>query len=420
MANEKPKLNEFWTKLGIPTCTLSEARQAIVDSFETRTPVCVVGEAGIGKSQITKQIAKDLNMKYHVYFAAHNEREDIIGVPFPDKSGKYYSFLVEKSIQELIDDDRPTLLVFDEWNRGDKAVMNAIFTVMEDRRLGSQKLPDNVHIVACMNPSEDSYNVNEAEKDPAFRRRLTFLAVQANEVVWIEHANKAGFHPAVIDFVRAKPAMLNDTMTREAGKVYANPAGWEKVSNVLKAMESQGEQINSGAIRRRLYITLAGIVGVGVSNDFLNFIEDNYSFVTPQQILNDYHNVKNKITAWTKSGAAGINRLQQTFESLALYMATENIVLDDTSDGLVDNLVAFLGDLPKDLQALQQFFTKLAKYMNEATATATRTEFLNTLSAKMSVHKGWKKLLKDSRESVEKVRDEQAKALLEKSSQPTS
>lgn len=402
--NKKVAINEFWSKLGIATCTLPEAKIVIKELIKARLPSCLIGEAGIGKSQLARQIAAELDMDFLAFFAAHNEREDIIGIPFPDKDGEFYSFLVEKNIHAIVNSKRPVLLVFDEWNRGDKAVMNAIFTVMEDRKLGSQKLPDHVHIMACMNPSEDAYNVNEAEKDPAFRRRLAFLAVQANEVAWLEHATKVGFHSAVIDFVRAKPTMLNDTLSREAGKVYANPAGWEKVSNILKSLESEGQTINAAENRRKLYIMLSGIIGTGVANDFLQFIEDNYSLITPKQIISEYSKVKSKLLAWAKGGAGGINRLQQTFESLALYIVTERPSIDEDS-ATIDNLVAFLGDMPRDLQVLQQLFIKMEKYSSQISNHAEYSKYINALSHTLSINKKWQQLLVDDKTAVSKVRD---------------
>ena len=53
------KLNKFWEKLGIPVCSLKEARATIEHCFENKQVACMIGEAGIGKTHLMRQIAED-------------------------------------------------------------------------------------------------------------------------------------------------------------------------------------------------------------------------------------------------------------------------------------------------------------------------------------------------------------------------
>jgi len=260
------QVNRFWDRLGIPVCSLSEARQVIELGFENKQVVCMIGEAGIGKSQLWRQIADDRGWNVVYFYLAHLEREDIGGIPFPSDDKNSYKFLCESTIKEVIDSEKPTIVVLDEWNRGEKATMNAAFTLMEDRRFGSYRLPDHVYIGTAMNPSEANYLVNEAEKDPAFRRRLVMLAVQSNVTAFLEHARGRGsFHSLVCSYIEAQPQALNDTAAREAGKTYANPAGWEKISNILKTLDTKGQAYNE----RVMNLLGSGIVGMGTMSQFM-------------------------------------------------------------------------------------------------------------------------------------------------------
>ena len=233
MSEQAQTINEFWKSLGILTATLRTARQVIELCFRSGHVPCLIGEAGIGKTAIYKQITDDLSWNILYYYLAHLEPEDILGVPVPNKDKSSYQFFVEKHIYEIINSKKPTVLVFDEWNRGDKAVMNAAFTVMEQRRFGSIELPPHVHVAAAMNPSEGTYLVNEAEKDPAFRRRLCFIGVRVDQNVFLEYARGRGeFHPSVCDFIeRQGERALLDIPSRDAGKVYACPASYEKADS---------------------------------------------------------------------------------------------------------------------------------------------------------------------------------------------
>jgi MoxR-like ATPase len=399
--------NAFWDKLGIPTCTLNEAKDVIELAFATGHVVCLVGEAGIGKTQLTRQIAKEKDWHYHAFFAAHVEREDLTGIPYPDANGDAYKFLVEKNIWNIINNCKPTLLVFDEWNRGDKAVMNAIFTVMEDRRFGSQMLPEHIHILACMNPSEGAYLVNEAEKDPAFRRRLCFIAVQTNETLWLQYATGPGkFHVAVTDFVKNKPHLLNDTQTREAGKMYANPASWEKVSDTCYAVEKLGKEITDEKLRRLLHLKISGHVGIGSATEFMAFIENAFTHVAPKKVLYSYPSVREIIKTWTKD--ADNSKLLELCGGVALVLISE--VPRDENDtaahtawikSVRNNLSMFVSDLPVEM--LRALFSKIGTRHEEAASSGGFKTAWNKLSAAMAENEDWVKATTRADEALSMV-----------------
>lgn len=380
---EKAELvNAFWDRLGVPTCTLNEAESVIDLAFECDHVVCLVGEAGIGKTQLSKQYAQKKGWEYLAFYAAHVEREDIIGVPFPVENGDMYKFLTEENIHRVINSGKDTLVVFDEWNRGDKAVMNAIFTVMEERRFGSQVLPKHIHILACMNPSEGSYLVNEAEKDPAFRRRLCFVAVQANEAVWLQYAQGPGkFHPVVTDFIKAKPVLLNDTRTREAGKIYANPAGWEKVSDTCKVLERMNLKFNDPVVRRMLQLKCSGHIGIGATTDFTHYLEEDYMVLSPKQVLFEYKTIQSKVKKQVKEGKNG--PLLELCDSVALTLMTDRPPVKD----ICGNLATFINDLPVDV--VRALMSKINGHSTSAGPADAIAAYQSDLANVMKDEKGW-------------------------------
>jgi len=361
---EESKLNKFWERLGVPVCSLQEARKVIELGFDNKQVVCLIGEAGIGKTQLFDQIAEDRKWDKVTLYLAHLEREDIGGIPFPTGNGSQtYEFLCEKAVKQVIDGNKPTLLVLDEWNRGEKAVMNAAFTLMEARRFGSYRLPDHVFLGAAMNPSESNYIVNEAEKDPAFRRRLVMLAVQANIASFMNYArNRGEFHETVLDFLETQPVMLNDTTARDAGKVYANPAAWEKISDGLKAIEARKQNLTE--MGRTLLLWGGGIVGMQTMSTFMDFMKERAAFLNPDEIINDYvKKVQRKIKRLVKSGRN--DALMETCEGVAVALvgrlATPEV--KDHLSKVARNLGCFLKDLPSE--ATMGFLTKLGKHATD-------------------------------------------------------
>lgn len=402
MANKEEKkkqdqiVNPFWEHMGIMQCSLKEAKKVAKLCFACGHVPVFIAEAGVGKSQGARQIADELTWKSVFKFLAHLESEDLGGIPYPDKEGTTYRFLCEESIRNVILDDKPTLLILDEWNRGEKSVMNAAFTLMEDRMFGSHHLPDHVKIMACMNPSEGNYLVNEAEKDPAFRRRLCFIGIRTDPAIWLEYATGPGdFHPLVTGYIQVSQNSLTDVNARESGKIYANPASWEKISQTLQHMEKAGMDLLENETTLRF--KLGGHIGSGMAEQFLQWAKENSTLINPEEVLHQYKKVRKRVTQLVKKGRN--DSLSEVSESVALTLITQEI---DPAK-IAKNLGTFAGDLPEDMS--MSFFQKLAKHSQ----TLSKPEYFVKLSAALSKIDEFRNALAAIHRSQDKVEDEATK-----------
>lgn len=395
---ENQIVNPFWEHLGIMQCSLKEAKKVAKLCFECGHVPVFIAEAGVGKSQAARQIAEELTWSPVFKFLAHLEPEDLGGIPYPDAEGKTYRFLCEETIRDVILSDQPTLLVLDEWNRGEKSVMNAAFTLMEDRMFGSHKLPDHVNIMACMNPSEGNYLVNEAEKDPAFRRRLCFIGVRTDAAIWLEYALGPGdFHPLVTGYIQASQNSLTDINARESGKIYANPASWEKVSQTLQCLEKVSAAGDVWENETTLRFKLGGHIGSGMAEQFLQWAKENSTLINPEEILKNYKSVRSRVVQLVKKGRN--DSLSEVAESVSLALITQEMEPDKVSK----NLGSFSQDLPEDMA--MSFFQKLAKHAQ----TLSKPEYFVKLSASLSKIESYRKALAAIHRSQDKVEDEASK-----------
>jgi len=340
--------HKFYTTLGIPLSGIQTAIAAVERNRYTGNVVCLVGEAGLGKSQIVKQIAarrKPDNPGFtwndevwvdsspvHSMYLAHALGEDI-SVPYPTRvkiqdlleradklrllaefakphDTKTADLLLQQALEvtreiahtdtnavngtveylinkELKDLPPEGILFLDEWNRADKSVIKAFFTLIEDNAVhGVKVIPDGIQIVAAMNPSDGAYSVNEAEKDPAFRRRLSFVAITTNAGAWLKYAGgEGGFHPLVVEFVRSLPDQLYDTQLRAANKQYPCPASWEKVSTLLHQGEKDGVVL---ATDMGTHACIQGHIGEAPALNFIEYIKDNEIVISPHEVLESY------------------------------------------------------------------------------------------------------------------------------------
>jgi len=388
--------NKFWERLGILTAPLNKVRKMIEMTFRSHQVACLVGVAGIGKTQIFSQIAEDNDWDVVFMYLAHREPEDIAGIPVPNKDGNSYRFLTEESVFDIINSKRPTILVFDEWNRGEKPVMNAAFTVMEARRFGSYTLPDHVYVAAAMNPSEDNYVVNEAEKDPAFRRRLCFVGVRPDANVWLEWARGRGnIHSIVVGYVDIQRDALIDTNSRDAGKIYANPASWEKVSNALKACEQMAAEqgVSVEDMLPILRIQLAGLVGAGTAEAFIGYYKDHATAISPAEVLGSYSKTaQQKVLSLVKSHKH--RELTDVCESVASALSSGNFEVED----VVGNVSIFSKDLPHDMA--NAFFVKITKHLNETSDTDLKSKLSRALSNEPAFREVYMRIL-NAHENVE-------------------
>lgn len=451
---EEGKVTEaFYTKLGINCVGIGSAMKIIELNRWTKTCVCMNGESGIGKTHIVRQIAakrkpqnpfswrgKEYTDSVPVIplFLAHMQPEDV-GVPFPARAARtqllqeadlllrllereteanrartlrqkldkavdrvlangfgeedHFDFLLSKTFADM---PQEGILFLDEWNRAEKQTVKAFFTIVEDRMIHGHRLPEGIQVVAAMNPSDGSYMVNEAEKDHAIRKRLTFIALTTSLATWLDYAGGRGqFHPFVVEFVRAMPNYLYDTKLRDAGKVFPCPATWEKVSDVLKAAEAANIPLTSSEVET----TVGGHVGEGAATKLAAYIRDNEVVINPEDVIFRYTD-KSKVRI----------RVQKLIER------NFNDVLDELCGGVAATLFSKKPDPEKIAVFLARFMGDLQPEMavslvaHKISANADEAEggdaYLGELSKALHTQPPYQKLFDRIAEAMRKAREQ--------------
>lgn len=442
--------DKFYNKLGVNTYGVAQARKAIdIAKFTMRSVVCLVGEAGIGKTHIVRQAAEDRKppdpFEWHgrvwkdtsplVLLPLAQMQSEDTGMPklpeferdrlvreaafwqncsdrdpkdtaaaeryaaiklrlakqdtFDVSNG--FDFVLPKSIADL---PPHGILFLDEWNRADKAVVKAFFTLVEDRHIHNKRIPDGIQIVAAMNPSEGAYVVNEAEKDHAIRRRLTFVAVHTSLSSFLSHASERGkFHPHVMDFVRSMPAYLHDTRRRDVGKVYPCPAKWESVSEVLKAAEENKIPLSDDTVT----MLIEGHIGDEAGRKFSAFIHDSDLVINPSDILTKYTDksqVRKRVLKLAEENRNDI--IDELCTGLAATLFSDK---PDT-DTIAPALALFMGDLPEEM-AIAFIAHKMG---GESSGSDTSEKYFGQLSKSLHTQKPYAKLVGKIMDAMKKGR----------------
>lgn len=273
---------------GVQTCTPAGLRDLIKLLWRTRTTVCVVGEAGVGKTHSIRQASQEYRIEQGIpeedfgfiyVVLAHKDREHITGLYYFSKDGKtFHSMHNEEIVDEM---KKPHGMYFiDEFNRPrDPSLLNAFFAMLSERGANGLYLNEGWTLATAINPASAEYMVAQVERDPAFRRRLCWVEMQFNRAEWMSWAveNEDRIHPEVLRYLTDNPARIYDQTLQDEGKVGPTPAGWEDVSEIILRNEGLRVPFKNEV----LSAAIAGKVGL---KDAIEFI-DGYTRQSPGEKL---------------------------------------------------------------------------------------------------------------------------------------
>ena len=263
------------------------------------------GLPGIGKSAGIAQLVKEENErlmeitpKEDLFYNRNGElvafdfidirlslkdATDISGLPtfYTDKDGK-------KRTEWALPDEFPTdpkwkgIIFLDEFNLAQPLVMNACYQLVEDRRIGTYKLPDGAIIVAAGNDNDcKAFNT---ELPDAMKDRFTHIKIGIDFETWMLWAVKNNINPNIITFLKnQKPELFYDKQALENGEtVFATPRSWEVVSQILELTNEVSENTIKNHINGR--------IGIEAGTIFWNFLQKAKKLPNFEDIIN--HKIK--------------------------------------------------------------------------------------------------------------------------------
>lgn len=215
------------------------------------------GRPGVGKTQVVQQLSDEIGAKLFDLRLTTIEPQDLRGLP-------YYDHEAQKTVwyrpEDLPDDPgQPAVLFLDELTAASPYLQPTVYGLLQERRVGRHRLPDNVMIIAAGNSVDDgavAYQMGTALSD-----RLIHLSMRADASDWLEnYAAPKGLSPAVMAFLRSRPDLLDtlDESLRRGDQITCTPRSWERVSSIMGQIKD----------RRARNAMIAGTVGDAVAAEF--------------------------------------------------------------------------------------------------------------------------------------------------------
>lgn len=284
-----------------------------------------------GKSSLSKQLAEQFKLKVIDLRLTELDSTDLSGLPyFNNGKAEFMPF----NTFPLQDTPVPKgyegwLIILDEFNSANQAVMAAAYKLVLDRMVGQHKLHDKVAMLACGNLESDNAIVNPMST--ALISRFAHFNIDINVDDWLEWASKAGIDYRITSYINFKKSNLY-TFKPDATEPYASPRTWEMVSKVIK----DSDEVST--------LLVSSLIGDGVANEFVQYTKLYHKLPTLKDILDN------------PKGIEIPNDLATTWAVMS--MVTHSMTVDNQA-----KLTVFLRRLSSELQycALREI-----KYRNPA------------------------------------------------------
>ena len=251
---------------GNRTVTPSEARKSIRKCVQIKRPVFVWGPPGIGKSDIVKQIGEELKRPVIDVRLSLWEPTDIKGIPYYNSRDNTMTWAPPAEL--------PTILFLDELNSAAPATQAAAFQLVLNRRVGTDKLPDGVSIVAAGNRETDK---GVTYRMPApLANRFLHLELCTNFDDWLNWATKNRIHEQVVGYIGFAKQDLYNFDPKGTSRAFATPRSWSFVSDLLKDDDLADSTLTD---------LVAGAVGDGLAIKFMAHRKVAKQMPNPSDIL---------------------------------------------------------------------------------------------------------------------------------------
>lgn len=245
----------------------------------------LVGDPGIGKTAIPKQVAAQIRVEsgidtffYSDIIVAQYDAGELGGlVMFNDDKTR----MVKLRPEYLPDIDNPDehfgIFNFDELPQAFTSQQNIVSQMVNEYRVGQHRISYGVTLMATGNKPENKAGTNTIPTH--LRDRLMFLNVEADHEDFLTWAAGHGIDPRVRAYIRNNPAKL----AAFDAKMNANPSprSWAKVSGILSMEVPAG-------IRRD---EIAGTIGEGYGKEFETWIRVEDKMPKLADVLNKPNDV---------------------------------------------------------------------------------------------------------------------------------
>jgi MoxR-like ATPase len=238
----------------------TQLHSLLTKTIPAKLPVLIVGEPGIGKSDIVDQACRDVGAKLIIEHPVVSDPTDFKGMPYA-KDGKA-TFLPFGDLEDIINATTLTVYFLDDLGQAPASVQAACMQLLLARRINGFRVSDHVCFVAATNDHTHRAGVSGI-LEPVKSRFVTIVRLETDVEAWIAWALKMGLPTEIIAFIRFRPELLHKFEPTREIKNCPSP---RTIHNIAKLMEM-------GVPQEIEFEVYAGAAGEGVATELVAFLK---------------------------------------------------------------------------------------------------------------------------------------------------
>jgi MoxR-like ATPase len=379
----------------------------VMEGIVTR-PLCIIGHAGVGKTEVVRQVAthklsndvefmdwaEENALKFYPTRSLKEARElvrehkvraittnlqfceppDFLGLPWV--GGTPGAEVTKHARPELLPSEGLVIWFLDEANRCSRDNRSGLLTVIQDRNVNGHKLGYGAMIVIAQNPSEaDGVAYEVAEFDAALQDRLSPIDFKGDAKETIKYLeDKYGDEDPIVRWITSHPENIDFT-----GKTRTSPRGLEFC---IKALRAEGGVGSSTAFNTMA--TEIGQEGATALNKFLSSVEnlsaeevvDRWTAKTLKKIHNAEEKGRQDLLNSLNDGIINLLRQRVSKMRVKVDQQTGKVTGGDKVKfrGMMDNIIKYMEGSAADQRAA--FFLAAGDSLQEGGVFELATDYM--------------------------------------------
>lgn len=230
------------------------------------------GSMGIGKSEITKQIADDLDFEFRDVRLSQLDAVDLRGLPLINDKNKTTEW-TQPDFLPPMDYKKKLILFFDEFNTSCVSIQNASLQLMLDRRIGGYTLPDNTRIICAGNTLKDGAYITKLSAP--LSNRFIHIDLDVDFEDFKKWAYNHNINPMVMGFLNFRRDLLFNYKEDIENNAFPTPRTWFFIHRLMELKLENGTLMEA----------VKGTIGEGAGIEFYSFMKIYRDLPNPEDIL---------------------------------------------------------------------------------------------------------------------------------------
>ncbi|WP_130861500.1 AAA family ATPase [Bacilliculturomica massiliensis] len=249
-------------------------------------PLALIGPAGVGKTDIVRQAAAEMDVAFLSYTITHHTRQSIMGLPRLEQReyGGTLCHVTGYTMSEIISEIYETMertgkkegvLFLDEFNCASETIAPLMLQFLQNKTFGCHSVPEGWVVVLAGNPGE--YNRSARETDVVTRDRIREIHIEPSFDAWREYAVGKSVHPTILAYLSQNRSHFY-YFANEKGELHlATARGWEELSQMIRICEEENLPVDAGLAEQ--YLPCPKIAG-----GFINYYKIFNEIVRPEEV----------------------------------------------------------------------------------------------------------------------------------------